>query len=261
MKVLCTGDVVGEPGRRAFCSIVPALRDKGAVHAVVANAENAAGGRGITSEIADALFAAGADAITLGDHVWDQKGTPEWLAREKRAVRPANCDKECPGRAWTVVQTPVGRLAVTSLLGTVFMNPADNPFRAIDALLAGPLPRDVPLVVDFHAEATSEKIAMGWHLDGRAAALFGTHTHVQTSDARVLPGSTGYITDVGMTGPVDSVIGRSIEPVLQKFLTGMPHKFDVAKGPAALCGVLFDIDCETRKCRSAEAVRIQEPCR
>jgi len=256
MRILCIGDVVGEPGRRAFRELVPGLRARGEVQAVVVNAENAAGGRGVTGSIADELFRAGADAITLGDHTWDQKETGSWLAREKRAVRPANYADACPGRGWARIETPVGAFAVANLLGRVFMNPVDNPFLAIDRLLAGPVPRDVPVLVDFHAEATSEKIAMGWHLDGRVAAVFGTHTHVQTSDAKVLPKGTGYVTDLGMTGPVLSVIGREIEPVERKFLTDMPGKFDVAKGPCELCGCVFDVDPATRRCRAASAVRL-----
>ena len=259
MKVLCIGDVVGEPGRRAFRELVPGMRARGEVQAVVVNAENAAGGRGITGPIADELFAAGADAITLGDHTWDQRETGAWLAREKRAVRPANFADACPGRGWARIETPVGAFVVANLLGRVFMNPVDNPFLAIDRLLAGPVPRDVPVLVDFHAEATSEKIAMGWHLDGRVAAVFGTHTHVQTSDAKVLPKGTGYLTDLGMTGPVGSVIGRQTAPVLHKFLTDMPAKFEVAGGPCELCGCVFDVDPAARLCRAASPVRLAAP--
>ena len=255
MQLLCVGDIVGEPGRRAFRSVVPQLRASGEIGAVVANAENAAGGRGVTAAIADELFANGADAITLGDHTWDQRDAASFLARERRAVRPANYSPRCPGRGWTLVSTPVCRFAVANLLGRVFMNPVDNPFSAIDALLDGPVPRDVPVVVDFHAEATSEKIAMGWHLDGRVAAVFGTHTHVPTADAKVLPKGTGYVTDVGMTGPVVSVIGREVAPVLSKFETDMPAKFDVAKGPVALEGCVFDIDPATRLCRGVAPFR------
>lgn len=258
MKVLCVGDVVGEPGRRVFKSEVPRLRAGGEVQVVVVNAENAAGGRGCTAAIADELYAAGADAITLGDHTWDQKETAAWISADKRVARPANYPAPCPGRGWALVQTPVGRLAVASALGRVFMNPADDPFAALDALLSGPIPRDVPVVVDIHAEATSEKIALGRHLDGRVAAVFGTHTHVQTADAAILPGGTGYVTDVGMTGPVESVIGREISAVERKFMTGMPQKFEIAKGPAALCGAIFDIDPATRRCRSVSTVRIAE---
>lgn len=256
MKILCVGDVVGEPGRRAFKTFVPALRASGDVSAVVVNGENAAGGRGITAAIAAELFNAGADAITLGDHTFDQKDAAAMLSHEKRTLRPANYSDRCPGHGWTLVNAASGTFAVVNLLGRVFMNPVDNPFLKIDALLAGPIPRNVPIVVDFHAEATSEKIAMGWHLDGRVSALFGTHTHVPTADAKVLPGGTGYITDVGMTGPANSVIGREIEPVLAKFTTDMPAKFDVAKGPIALEGCIFDIDSESKKCRAATPVRL-----
>ena len=259
MKILCIGDVVGEPGRRAFREVVPGIRARGEAQAVVVNAENAAGGRGITGAIAEELFAAGADAITLGDHTWDQKDAGAFLSRERRAVRPANYADACPGRGWAAVATPVGTIVVANLLGRVFMNPVDNPFHAIDRLLAGPIPRDAPVLVDFHAEATSEKIAMGRHLDGRVAAVWGTHTHVQTSDAKVLPKGTGYVTDVGMTGPADSVIGREVGPVVRKFLTDMPAKFDVAKGPCELCGCLFDVDPATRLCRSAATVRYAVP--
>ena len=259
MKLLMIGDVVGGPGRRMLKGTLAGMRAAHQVDAVVVNAENCAAGSGITAALAAELFAAGVDAITLGDHTWDQKETGAWLARERRAVRPANFADACPGRGWTRVETPVGAFVVANLLGRVFMNPVDNPFLAIDRLLAGPVPRDVPVVVDFHAEATSEKIAMGRHLDGRAAAVFGTHTHVQTSDARVLPGGTGYVTDIGMTGPVDSVIGREAEPVLHKFLTDMPAKFDVAKGPCELCGCVFDVDPSSRRCRAATAVRLAAP--
>ncbi len=259
VKILMIGDVVGSPGRRILAKELKRLRRELSLAAVVVNAENCAAGSGLTAALAKEIFDAGADAITLGDHTWDQKETGSWLAREKRAVRPANFADACPGRGWTRIETPVGAFVVANLLGRVFMNPVDNPFLAIDRLLAGPVPRDVPVIVDFHAEATSEKIAMGRHLDGRAAAVFGTHTHVQTSDTRVLPGGTGYITDIGMTGPVDSVIGREAAPVLHKFLTDMPAKFDVAKGPCELCGCVFDVDPSARRCRSAAAVRLVAP--
>ena len=258
MKVLCIGDVVGEPGRRAFRELVPGLRARGEVQAVVVNAENAAGGRGITGSIADELFQAGADAITLGDHTWDQRETGAWLAREKRAVRPANFADACPGRGWARIETPVGAFVVANLLGRVFMNPVDNPFLAIDRLLAGPVPRDVPVLVDFHAEATSEKMTMAHYLDGRVTALAGTHTHVQTSDARLLPNGTAYITDLGMTGPYISSIGRDLKPVTKKFVTGIPARFEVAEGPCVLEGAVIDFDPATKKAASIEAFRVRE---
>jgi metallophosphoesterase (TIGR00282 family) len=254
MRVLMVGDIVGQPGRAAFREVVGRLRAAGAVHAAIANAENAAAGQGLTAELGDELFAAGADALTLGDHTWNQKGMDAYLARERRIVRPANFAPVCPGRGWTAVQTPQGPLTVVNLVGRVFLPPADCPFRAADALLAV-VPGGAPVLVDFHAEATSEKIAMGLHLDGRVAAVLGTHTHVQTSDEKLLPRGTAYITVVGMTGPVHSVIGREVEPVLHKFLTGMPAKFDVARGPAVLEGAIVDIDRATGKAVSIARVR------
>ena len=259
MKVLLVGDVVGAPGRRILKAVAARYRSEGLAHAIVVNAENAAGGNGITAELGREILGYGVDAITLGDHVWDQKGVGPWLDAERRAVRPANLPPECPGRGCAVVRTPLGDIGVMALIGRVFMRPENGcPFHEADRLLASVLPRNIPVVVDFHAEATSEKIALGRHLDGRVAAVVGTHTHVQTSDARVFPGGTAYVTDLGMTGPVDSVIGREIPTVLGKFLTGMPAKLEVAHGPATLEGVLVDIDPETRRARSVQLVRERE---
>jgi metallophosphoesterase (TIGR00282 family) len=259
MKVLMVGDIVGSPGRRMFRQTVAKLRADGAVHVVVANAENAAAGNGITRELARELFDAGADVLTMGDHTWGQKDTDQAFASEKRLVRPANFPPACPGAGWTVVQSPLGPLAVLNLIGRVFMPPppADCPFRSADAALKV-IAGGIPVVVDFHAEATSEKIALGLYLDGRVAAVAGSHTHVQTSDACVLPGGTGYITDLGMTGPTGGVIGRESAPVLRKFVTGMPSKFDVSKGLAVLEGVIFEIDGSTLKCLSAVSLRVRE---
>ncbi len=258
MKVLCVGDVVGSPGRRIFKATIKKLRMEFGIAAVIVNGENAAGGRGITGAIAEELFAAGADVVTLGDHVWDQKETASLLEREKRLLRPANLPPSCPGRGWCVIPTDQGEITVIALLGRTFMNPADCPFAKVDALLTGPISRTAMVFCDFHAEATSEKICMGWHLDGRVSAMFGTHTHVQTSDAKVLPNGTGYITDLGMTGPVNSVIGREVDAVRQKFITGMPSVFTIAKGPAVLEGCIFDIDRTTRKAKSSHQIRISE---
>ena len=255
MRILIVGDIVGSPGRRIFKTGIKRLRAAHGLHAVIANAENAAAGSGITEALAAELFEAGADVLTLGDHVWDQKGADAFLARERRLVRPANIPEECPGYGWTTVQTALGPLTVISLLGRVFLPPADCPFRCIDALLKR-IPRGGPVMVDFHAEATSEKIAMGWHLDGRVSAVVGSHTHVQTSDERLLPGGTAYITDLGMTGPRDSVIGREIAPVLRKFVTGMPSRFEVAKGPAVLEGAIIEADRTTGKACSIARVRL-----
>lgn len=258
MKILLTGDIVGGPGRRIFRHVVAKLRAAGAIHAVVANAENAAAGNGLTLELAEELFKSGADALTLGDHVWGQKEFEHTIGRDKRIVRPANYPPGCPGQGSATVQTPLGPLSVINLVGRVFMGSSDCPFRTADALLKV-LPGGVPVLVDFHAEATSEKIALGLYLDGRAAAVFGTHTHVQTSDARILPHGTAYVTDLGMTGPVNSVIGRETEPVLRKFISGMPSRFEVAKGPAVLEGAIVEIDRATLKATSITLIREHEP--
>jgi len=237
--------------------VVARLRAAGAVHAVVANAENAAAGNGLTASLAEELFGSGADVLTLGDHAWGQKEFEQAIGRDRRLVRPANFAPGCPGQGCTTVQTPLGPLTVINLIGRVFMGPYDCPFRAADLLLKS-TPGGVPVVVDFHAEATSEKIAMGRHLDGRVAVLAGTHTHVQTRDARILPGGTAYITDLGMTGPLDGVIGREPDSVLKKFLTGLPARFEVAKGPAVLEGAIVDMDPATLRAASITAVREYE---
>lgn len=241
MKVLLVGDIVGSPGRRIFKQVVKRLRAENAVHAVVANAENAAAGSGITADIAAELFAAGADLLTLGDHTWNQKGIEAFIAGERRLLRPANFPEACPGNGWATIQTAVGPLTVINLLGRVFMPPMDCPFQCVETLLKR-IPAGPPIVVDFHAEATSEKVAMGWFLDGRVAAVVGSHTHVQTSDERLLPKGTAYLTDLGMTGPSESVIGREVAPVLRKFVTGMPSRFEVAKGAAVLEGALLELE-------------------
>ena len=258
MKILLVGDIVGGPGRRIFRDVVKRLREEGAVHVVVANGENAAAGNGITLALANELFTSGADVITLGDHVWGQKELESTISGERRLLRPVNFPPGTPGFGCVTIQTSFGPLAVVNLLGRVFMNPTDCPFRAMDALLKT-LPCTTPVLVDFHAEATSEKIAMGYYLDGRVAAVFGTHTHVQTSDAMLLPKGTAYMTDLGMTGPAHSVIGREIEPVLKKFITGVPAKFDVAKGPCVLEGAVLDLERQTGKAVSITPFRFREP--
>ena len=225
MKMLMIGDVVGGAGRRMFASEVPRLRRELGLGAVVVNAENCAAGSGITAALAKELFAAGADAITLGDHTWGQKEFAAQIDSVDRLVRPANYPSECPGRGWRIVTMPTFRFAVVNMLGRVFMNPVDCPFKAMDRVLAE-IPKDVPVFVDFHAEATSEKMTLGYYLDGRVTAVVGTHTHVQTSDALVLPKGTAYLTDLGMTGPYVSSIGRDLKPVTKKFVTGIPARFD-----------------------------------
>ncbi len=250
MRILWTGDIVGSPGRRIFKNAARELKARGEVQAVVANAENAAAGSGITEPLAKELLDAGADVLTLGDHVWKQKDTGVFLAREHRVLRPANLPDACPGVGCVTVQTPLCPITVISVLGRVFMQPAECPFLACDAILKRIPANNGPVLVEIHAEATSEKIALGRYLDGRVTAVVGTHTHVPTNDAQILPRGTAYITDLGMCGAIDSVIGREVPPVLQKFTTGMPARFEVAKGPAVLQGVVIDIDRATCRVNS-----------
>lgn len=254
LKVLLIGDVVGGPGRKFLRERLPGLKKRLGADAAVVNGENAAGGSGITAAIAQELFDSGADAITLGDHTYGQKQFAAEIPRLERVVRPANYPREAPGRGWCMVSTSLYRFAVVNLQGRVFMGPCECPFHAADAALAE-IPRDIPVLVDFHAEATSEKISLAYHLDGRVAAVAGTHTHVQTSDARVLEKGTAFISDLGMTGPYISSLGREIKPVLQKFISNVPAKFEVAGGPCTIEGALVTIDAAKGSAVSIEAVR------
>jgi len=257
MKLLMVGDVVGSPGRRMFKREVPRLRAEMGLGGVVVNAENAAAGSGLTASLAQDFFAAGADVITLGDHTWGQKEFAGQISSLERVVRPANYPAECPGRGWALVTTPVARFAVANLQGRVFMQPVDCPFKAADRIL-GEIPKDVAVFVDFHAEATSEKMTLAHYLDGRVTAVAGTHTHVQTSDAAILPKGTAYITDLGMTGPYISSIGRDLKPVTKKFMTGIPARFEVAEGPCVLEGAVVEFDPVSGKASSIAPLRLRE---
>jgi metallophosphoesterase (TIGR00282 family) len=228
MKLLFVGDVVGSPGRQVLQQALPALREEHEPDWLVLNGENSAGGLGVTAKTARAFFDMGADAITLGNHAYRHRDVYPYLDEERRIVRPANYVKSNPGRGHTVLEKNGSRLAVVNLSGTVFMRAARSPFTEIDAILEELDGRADHVLVDFHAEATSEKVAMGWHLDGRVMACVGTHTHVPTADARVLPGGTAYVSDVGMTGARDSVIGVRREQALESFRTQMPIRFDTA---------------------------------
>lgn len=244
MKVLFIGDIVGRPGRDAFFSMLPALRKlKGPFDFVLINGENSAAGRGITEKIMQEFFAAGVDGITSGNHIWDKRDFYPVLDSEERVLRPLNYPDGVPGHGCTVLTSRTGaKLAVVSLQGRVFMPPVDCPFRAMDKLLENI--GDIPVFVDFHAEATSEKRVMGFYLDGRVSALVGTHTHVQTADEEILPRGTAYISDVGMTGPFRSSIGMTYESVLPRFLTSLPARFELADEDVRLNGVIVDIDEE-----------------
>ena len=257
MKILMIGDVVGGPGRRIFKREVPRLRAELSLDAVVVNAENAAAGSGLTAALAAELMEAGADAITLGDHTWGQKEFVGQIGSLERVVRPANFAPECPGRGWCLVTRPTFRFAVVNLQGRTFMQGVDCPFKALDRVLAE-IPRDVATFVDFHAEATSEKITLARYADGRVTGFVGTHTHVQTSDALVFPGGTAFLTDLGMTGPYVSSIGRDLKPVTRKFVTGIPGRFEVAEGPCVLEGAVITFDPATRRAAAIETLRVRE---
>ena len=258
MKILFAGDIVGDPGRAVFIKMAALVRSRGEADVIIANAENAAGGSGITEKIARELFAAGCDVITLGDHVWDKKDLIPFLKDEPRMLRPANFPAGAPGRGACIFTTPKGlKVGVLVLLGRTFMKYlTDCPFQALDRELKLMAAEGVTTVfVDIHAEATSEKVAMGVYADGRVSAVVGTHTHIQTADDKILSGGTAYLTDAGMTGPYDSVIGTVKERIIERYLTGLPNKFEVAPGPGTFCGVLIDIDELTGKARSIERVQ------
>ena len=243
MRLLLVGDVVGRPGRAAVRQVVPSLREELQVDLVVANGENAAGGFGLTPATAAELFEAGVDVLTTGNHVWDRKEILAIVETEQRLLRPANLPPAAPGRGYTVVTARGGhKVAVINLMGRTFMGPADCPFRAVDALLERVRPQTPVIVVDFHAEATAEKQAMGWYLDGRASVVFGTHTHVPTADERVLPGGTAYLTDLGMVGPADGIIGMERQAVLSHLLTTMPRRYQVASGAVRVDLALVEVD-------------------
>lgn len=254
MRILFLGDIVGRPGRTAVKQHLAAIRAELGADLVLANGENASGGLGLSAEGAKELFGAGVGGLTSGNHIWKFKDMPSYMQREPRLIRPANYPPGSPGRGWMVLENPgLPPVAVVNLMGRTYMTPMDCPFRAADEILAR-LDQERPDVkvrlVDFHAEATSEKISLGWHLDGRISAVLGTHTHVQTADARLLKHGTAYITDLGMCGPADSCLGMSVAPILRKFLTASPERFEVADGPVALCGALLDIDEASGQARS-----------
>jgi len=257
VRILFVGDVVGRTGRRAIKEWLPLLRKELALDFIIVNAENAAGGMGITEATARELFEAGADCLTTGNHVWQQKEALQLLTRENRILRPANFPPDAPGCGWLVtsLKESKGHIAVINLMGQVFMKPIlDCPFRTLDAVLEQLHPKTPLIVVDFHAEATSEKQALAFYADGRVTAVVGTHTHVPTADERLLPGGTAFITDVGMTGAIHSVIGMRVNEVLYHFTTKLPTRFEVAPGPAWLCAVLIEADRETGKALSIRRI-------
>src|SRR3954454_9943712 len=259
MRILFVADVFGVPGRRAVEERLPGLREELAVDFCVVNGENAADGAGLTPKLGERLLAAGADVITLGNHVWRRPEIAPWLERSERAVRPANLASGLPGRGLVVAPAADGApVAVIKLMGHLFLATARPPFGDVDALVDEARARAQVVVIDLHAEATSEKVALATWLDGRVTAVIGTHTHVQTSDARVLPGGTAAITDAGMTGPHDSVIGVKAELAIRRMRTGMPVRFEPASGSVRIEGALVECDAEGRAL-SCEPVRVPVP--
>ncbi|MCK5653672.1 MAG: TIGR00282 family metallophosphoesterase [Dehalococcoidia bacterium] len=251
MRILMLGDVIGRPGRQAVHALLPGLRQEYGIELVIANGENAAGGLGLTRETAEELFKSGVDVITSGNHVWAQREIMTALDSDLAILRPLNYPPGVPGHGYLIK----GETLVVNLLGRTFIGNFDCPFRAMDQLLEELADNKPPvIIVDFHAEATSEKVAMGWHLDGRVSAVLGTHTHVGTVDARLLPKGTASITDVGMIGPIDSVIGDDTDVVLRRFLTQLPHRISVGKGSVLLNSVLVEIEEATGKARNISRV-------
>ena len=257
MRVLFIGDIVGKPGRDLTRRALPHLVERYALDLVVANVENAAGGFGVTREIGDSLRDIGIEVMTSGNHIWDKKEAIEYIALEPRLLRPANYPRGVPGRGRYEAVTSRGDVvAVINVMGRVFMLNIDNPFSVVLEEIEAVRERARVIIVDFHAEATSEKIAMGWYLDGKVTAIIGTHTHVQTADSRILPGGTAYITDVGMTGPHDSIIGVDKNAALGRFLTAMPARFETATGDPRLHAVVVSADADTGRATSIERLSV-----
>src|ERR1700736_359080 len=263
LRLLFLGDIIGEPGRKAVIEMVPRLRKTWGIDFVVVNGENAAAGRGITGRITIDLLRAGGAVVTSGDHIWDQKEVIPYIETEPRLLRPVNYPVGTPGQGSIVLETAKGKVGVINVQGRTFMQPSlENPFRLVDEEVRRLRAETHILFVDMHAETTSEKIALGRFLDGKVSAVAGTHTHVQTADEQIFPGGTAFICDAGMCGPNESVLGREILPIIQRFMTSMPANFPVAKGGVTLHGILVDIDPNTGKAsairRIAEAVNMEE---
>lgn len=255
MNILFIGDIIGKVGREMLTSSLPSLISRMDVDFTIVNGENAAAGFGLTTNNASELFSAGVNVITSGNHIWRRPELVSRLMNEKAILRPANYPPFSPGSGRGIYETKGVKVGVINLLGRIFMDPIDCPFTAVDREMEKLKVETNVIIVDMHAEATSEKIAMGWYLDGKVSAVLGTHTHVQTADERILPNGTAYITDAGMTGPIDSVIGVKKEIVIKKFITGLPSRFEVADGKAKLEGVLVEVDPSTG--RSSKIKRIQ----
>jgi metallophosphoesterase (TIGR00282 family) len=258
MKILFIGDVVGQPGRKMIEQYVPKLKAKYKPNVIILNGENAAGGKGITEKIYRRFLELGVHAVTLGNHTWDNREIFEFIDDAKVLIRPANFPHDAPGKGMTYICVDGYEVAIINLQGRTFLPAIDCPFKKADELIAEASERTPIIFVDFHAEATSEKQAMGWYLDGRVSAVVGTHTHVQTADSRILPNGTAYITDVGMTGPYDGILGVEKEAVLKKFLTSLPVRFEVTDGRAQLNAVMIEVDAKTGKAKSIQRMMIND---
>lgn len=258
MRILFIGDIVGKGGRETLISTLPSIKKKFQPTFTVVNGENAAGGRGITPQIAKSFYEAGVQTITMGNHTWDNKDIFEFIDNDKKIVRPANYPPGTPGIGYTYIRSNDVELAVINLMGRTFLPPLDCPFRVAEELIGTIRKRTPYIFVDFHAEATSEKQAMGWFLDGKVSAVVGTHTHVQTGDARVLPQGTAYLTDVGMVGPYDSILGMERDAVLKKFMTQLPVRFEVASGRNQFNAVVIDLQPSTGKAVKIKTIRVDD---
>lgn len=258
MRVLFIGDIVGQPGRQAVAARLADLRRRYGITLTIANAENAAGGFGITPSIGEELFGLGIDLLTSGNHIWDKKEVEPYIATERRLLRPANYPEEAPGSGVALWEKGGCRVGVVNLQGRVFMSSIDCPFKVGEQQITLLRQATELIIVDFHAEATSEKQAFARYMDGRVSAVIGTHTHVQTADEQILPAGTAYISDVGMTGAADSVIGMESSDVIRRFLTHMPTKMQVAKGTPTLCAVVLDLDEETGKARAITRLQLRD---
>ena len=257
MRILFIGDIFGRPGREIVRRAVPALVERESLDFVIANVENAAAGFGVTGDIADTILGYGVDAMTTGNHLWDKKEVLDYIPRQPKLLRPANFPPGAPGRGSYVGRTRTGEpVGVINVMGRIFMQPLDDPFAVVLKEIDAMRGKARVVIVDFHGEATSEKVAMAWHLDGRVTAVFGTHTHVQTADERILPKGTAALTDVGMTGPHDSIIGVTAEAALGRFLSGMPAKFEAAAGPGRLNAVIVTADMATGRAKAIDRLNL-----
>lgn len=255
INILFFGDVIGRPGRNALKKHLPHLKEKYQAKYVIANGENGSGGIGLTPDSANEIFDAGVDVITSGNHIWQHKEIFEYINQNERLIRPINFPQSAPGRGYVILED---KLAIINVIGRVFMPPVDCPFIACSQLIEEIKDKTELMVVDFHAEATAEKQSLAWYLDGKVSAVIGTHTHIQTADERILPGGTGYITDVGMVGPLHSIIGIKIEPVITRFLTGIPQRYDVATGKVIINAIFLSLNPKTGKAEKIERINLLE---